>query len=66
MDCNNLESFFIKEGNGQKIEYVSNSSLKVIYSAHNPLGMAGAYSCCVLAGMRDTVSRKFALDVCFL
>ena len=25
--------------------------------------MGGAYSCCVLAGMRDTASRKFALVV---
>ena len=35
----------------------------LISSARNPLGMGGKYSCCVLAGMRDTISRKFALDV---
>lgn len=32
-------------------------------SAHHPVGTGGVYSCVVLAGMRDTASRQFALNV---
>ncbi|KAK8791728.1 hypothetical protein WA588_002037 [Blastocystis sp. NMH] len=50
LDCDNLEAFFNKEGNGEKMD------------AQHPLAMGGRYPCCVLAGMRDTASRHFALE----
>ena len=32
-------------------------------SSQHPLAMGGRYPCCVLAGMRDASSRRFALEV---
>ena len=32
-------------------------------SPRAPTAIGGVYSCVVLAGMRDAVSRRFALDV---
>lgn len=59
-DCDNLEKFFIQEGNGQKLEFF----LYLCYdgSPQHP-NMGGYYSCVVLAGLRDSYSRDFALDV---
>ena len=50
LDCDHLESYFVKEGHGTKLD------------AHHPVGTGGVYSCVVLAGMRDTASRQFALN----